>query len=42
METITSVLLEAFNLDSELATICLAELYNRKIMNIPSGSNWND
>lgn len=42
METISSVLLEAFNYDTELATICLTELYNKKIVNIPTDSNWND
>lgn len=42
METITSVFLEAFNYDTELATICLAELYNKKIIKIPADSNWND
>jgi TBC domain-containing protein kinase-like protein len=36
MDSISYTLLEAFNNDTELATICLNELYKRRIVKLPS------
>ncbi|CAD8180656.1 unnamed protein product [Paramecium pentaurelia] len=35
MDSISYILLEAFNYDSELSTICLNEIYKKRIVNLP-------
>ncbi|CAD8085690.1 unnamed protein product [Paramecium sonneborni] len=35
MESISYILLEAFNYDSELSSICLNEIYKKRIVNLP-------
>ena len=35
MDSISYILLEAFNYDCELSTICLNEIYRKRIVNLP-------
>ena len=45
MESITNVLLEGINQDTNLATILLCELYTKRIINTPPveiETIWND
>ncbi|CAD8083220.1 unnamed protein product [Paramecium sonneborni] len=39
MESISYVLLQAFNYDTELSSICLNELYKKRIVNLPQEEN---